>query len=295
MAESSLTQFGRFTESEYHKTPEEIVSDLKNDDKALEKLYTVLNKWITWLGQDHPEIITYLGRYHNIKKTFKAIHPNTQKQYLNHTKCFLEDICYFAARAISASGEVTEFKEFLEYECELGLASDCNDIIESYVENDEQPKEILKSIVKKEPPPSKKQTHTLEALVQKLDKSLRKGIKKDPIREFDIHDAVEALLNGTEFEGKYTHDKEGIPFSATSAKPDFIFHEINTALEIKFCKEKKDVKKLVGEIAEDITLYGKKYKNKIFLVYDMAKITDQDQFKDDFNSIENVIVIIVKH
>ena len=26
MAESSLTQFGRFTESEYHKTPEEIVS-----------------------------------------------------------------------------------------------------------------------------------------------------------------------------------------------------------------------------------------------------------------------------
>ena len=92
MAESSLTQFGRFTESEYHKTPEEIVSDLKNDDKALEKIYTVLNKWITWLGQDHPEIITYLGRYKNIKKTFRAIHPNTQKQYLNHIKGFLEDV-----------------------------------------------------------------------------------------------------------------------------------------------------------------------------------------------------------
>ena len=92
MAESSLTQFGRFTESEYHKTPEEIVSDLKDDDKALEKIYTVLNKWITWLGQDHPEIITYLGRYKNIKKTFRAIHPNTQKQYLNHIKGFLEDV-----------------------------------------------------------------------------------------------------------------------------------------------------------------------------------------------------------
>jgi len=92
MAESSLTQFGRFTESEYHKTPEDIISDLKDDDKALEKIYTVLNKWITWLGQDHPEIITYLGRYKNIKKTFKAIHPNTQKQYLNHIKGFLEDV-----------------------------------------------------------------------------------------------------------------------------------------------------------------------------------------------------------
>ncbi|GKS66873.1 hypothetical protein YTPLAS73_04200 [Nitrosarchaeum sp.] len=92
MAESSLAQFGKFTESEYHKTPEEIISDLKEDDKALEKIYTVLNKWITWLGQDHPEIITYLGKYKNIKKTFKAIHPNTQKQYLNHIKGFLEDV-----------------------------------------------------------------------------------------------------------------------------------------------------------------------------------------------------------
>jgi len=92
MAETSLTQFGRFTESEYSKTPEEIISDLKDDANALEKIYTVLNKWITWLGQDHPEIITFCGRYKNIKKTFKAIHPNTQKQYLNHTKGFLEDV-----------------------------------------------------------------------------------------------------------------------------------------------------------------------------------------------------------
>jgi len=92
MAETSLTQFGRFTESEYQKTPEDIITDLKDDNKALEKIYTVLNKWITWLGQDHPEIITYRGRYRNIKKTFKAIHPNTQKQYLNHIKGFLEDV-----------------------------------------------------------------------------------------------------------------------------------------------------------------------------------------------------------
>ena len=92
MAETSLTQFGRFTESEYGKTSEEIIADLKDDGKALEKIYTVLNKWITWLGQDHPEIITYRGRYKNIKKTFKAIHPNTQKQYLNHIKGFLEDV-----------------------------------------------------------------------------------------------------------------------------------------------------------------------------------------------------------
>lgn len=34
MAEFSLTQFGRFTESEYHKTPEEIISVLNYDEKA---------------------------------------------------------------------------------------------------------------------------------------------------------------------------------------------------------------------------------------------------------------------
>lgn len=92
MAVSSLTQFDRFIASQYKKIPEEIISDLKDDDKALEKIYTVLNNWITWLGQDPPEIVTYRGRYKNIKKTFKAIHPNTQKQYINHIKCFLEDV-----------------------------------------------------------------------------------------------------------------------------------------------------------------------------------------------------------
>ena len=40
IAESSLTQFDRFTESEYYKTPEEIIFDLKDDDKALEKIYS---------------------------------------------------------------------------------------------------------------------------------------------------------------------------------------------------------------------------------------------------------------
>ena len=92
MAESSLIQFGRFTELEYGKTPEQIMIDLKDNDNALEKIYTVLNKWITWLGQDHPDVITYRGRHKNIKKTFKAIHPNTQKQYLNHITGFLEDV-----------------------------------------------------------------------------------------------------------------------------------------------------------------------------------------------------------
>ena len=73
MTEPIFAQFGRFTESEYHKTLEEIITDLKDDEKALEKIYAVLNKWITWLGQDHPEIITCLCRYKNTKKTFKAI------------------------------------------------------------------------------------------------------------------------------------------------------------------------------------------------------------------------------
>ena len=38
MAELILTHFDRFTESEYHKTPEEIITDLKDDEKAREDL-----------------------------------------------------------------------------------------------------------------------------------------------------------------------------------------------------------------------------------------------------------------
>jgi hypothetical protein len=204
----------------------------------------------------------------------------------------LEDLCYFAAKDIADSGYVTKFKEFLEEDGEIMLSSRVEEIIDKYTKNkkpeeDSTPEEIV--------PIPKQPTHSIEGLIQKLEHSLRKAVKVDPTKEFDIHRAIELLLVGTEFEEKYTRDVKSIPWSVTSAIPDFIFDEIQTVLEVKICKEKKCIKKISDEMLRDINPYKNEYPNIIFLVYDMGQIPDVDKFKDDFNSIENVTMIIVKH
>lgn len=132
-------------------------------------------------------------------------------------------------------------------------------------------------------------------LISKLDKSLRKVILKDPTKEYDIHDAVEQLFAGTNYEGKFTRDAESIPTSGKSyRKPDFVIDELNLALEVKFCDSKDDVKKIIDEMNADIHPYKKKYQDIIFLVYDLGFIIDVDEFVNDFHSISNVRVVIVK-
>ena len=134
-------------------------------------------------------------------------------------------------------------------------------------------------------------------LVSKLNNSLRKVLLKDPEREFDIHDAFEQLLAGTNYEGKFTRDAESIPTSGRSyKKPDFVIDELNLALEIKFCNSKQKSKDIVEEMNADIYPYKKRYQNIIFLVYDFGGfIIDKDEFVDDFHTRTGVRVVIVKH
>jgi len=132
-------------------------------------------------------------------------------------------------------------------------------------------------------------------LINKLDNSLRKVVLKKPEKEFDIHDAIEQLLAGTNYEGKFTRDAESIPTSGRSyKKPDFVFEELSLALEAKFCNSKKDSKDIVEEMNADIHPYKKRYQNIIFLVYDLGFILDEDEFVSDFHIIPNVRVVIVK-
>ena len=134
-------------------------------------------------------------------------------------------------------------------------------------------------------------------LIDKLDNSLRKVVLKDPEHEFDIHDGVEQLFTGTNYEDKYTRDSESISVSGKSYRvPDFVIDELSLALEVKFCDSKGDVKKIIDEMNADVFPYQKKHQNIIFLVYDFGGfITDRDEFVRDFHSRSNIRVIIVKH
>lgn len=134
-------------------------------------------------------------------------------------------------------------------------------------------------------------------LIEKFEKSLRKVVFEIPKKEFDIHNAVEQLLAGTHYENKFSRDSDTVVISGrTYKKPDFVFDELNLALEVKLCNSKDDAKKIIEEMNADIIPYTKKYEYVIFLVYDLGFILDVDDFVSDYhNRFSNIRVVIVKH
>ena len=93
----------------------------------------------------------------------------------------------------------------------------------------------------------------------------------------------------------YDREKGRVKVSIKEVVPDFIFHKLDLALEVKFCKDESKSKRLVDEINADIKAYSKKFSNLLFLVYDLGIIRDEDEFKRDLDNKENISVIIVKH
>ena len=132
-------------------------------------------------------------------------------------------------------------------------------------------------------------------LVSKLEKSLRKVVFEKPSKEYDVHNTIEQLLAGTNYEGTYTRDAESIVYSGRGFTPDFVFEELQLALEVKFCDDKKDVNHIIEEMNADIHPYTKKYPNVIFLVYDLGFIQDEEEFISDFHKKSGIRIIIIKH
>lgn len=130
-----------------------------------------------------------------------------------------------------------------------------------------------------------------------LKNNLRKAIFDEPKDENNVQDAVESLLIGRGLSKGIDYDRERgrVKVSIKEVVPDFIFHKLNLALEVKFCKDKSKSKRLVDEINADIRAYSKKFSNLLFLVYDLGIIRDEDEFKKDLDNKENISVIIVKH
>ena len=54
-------------------------------------------------------------------------------------------------------------------------------------------------------------------------------------------------------------------------------------------------KELIAEINDDILAYKTKYRNLIFIIYDLGYIRDVDRFAEAFEASEGVIVRVVKH
>ncbi|HEX9804988.1 MAG TPA: hypothetical protein VGA67_04865 [Candidatus Dojkabacteria bacterium] len=130
-----------------------------------------------------------------------------------------------------------------------------------------------------------------------LQSNLRKAILKEPHEEVDVQDAIEQLLIGRGLSKGIDYDREKgrIKVSIKEVIPDFIIFKLDLALEVKFTKKYAKTKAIVDEINADIQSYSKKFNNIYFIVYDFGTIRDEDEFKNDIDNKENILVSIVKH
>jgi hypothetical protein len=101
------------------------------------------------------------------------------------------------------------------------------------------------------------------------------------------------LLAACDF--SYIREKDHIIYSSKTYIPDFVLVEMNMALEIKICNKDTREKEIISEINDDILAYKTKYKNIMFVIYDIGKIRDIELFKSSFKAHNNVIVVIIKH
>jgi len=119
---------------------------------------------------------------------------------------------------------------------------------------------------------------------------LRKLIRETPQREKDVQDKYEDLLISNSI--KYSREFPHIEYSSKQYVPDFSIEKLDLAIEIKLCK--KDEKLLIAQINDDILAYKTKFKNLIFLIYDLGQIRDVDKFKDCLEQHNDTIVQIIK-
>ena len=88
-------QFDLFCKDEYNKTNKQVLDDLAEDWKITHtsnKIIIVLNRFVKWCLDDHPEITYYHGKYNHIKRKIAAKHPRTIKLYVGKIRILLEDV-----------------------------------------------------------------------------------------------------------------------------------------------------------------------------------------------------------
>jgi hypothetical protein len=135
--------------------------------------------------------------------------------------------------------------------------------------------------------------NVLIKLLNIINNKFRKFFRDEPNNEKDVQNLFENLLIASDF--SYSREKEHILYSSKTYIPDFILNDLNMAVEIKICNRNTREKEIISEINDDILAYSTKFKNIMFLVYDIGQIRDVELFKSSFASYENVVVVIIKH
>ncbi len=126
-----------------------------------------------------------------------------------------------------------------------------------------------------------------------IKRALRKSFKSKPNNEIEVQDNMETIFTTLGF--NYDGETEQIPYSTKGYKPDFTFPDISLAVEAKLCNRSDREKEIIKEINDDIVAYSKRYRNLIFIIYDIGIIRDSAKFTSDLTENPNVVIEIIKH
>jgi arsenate reductase-like glutaredoxin family protein len=137
------------------------------------------------------------------------------------------------------------------------------------------------------------ESSALVKIIKLAERKLRKAVRDKPDREKQVQDAFETLLVGADIH--HERETDSIIYSSKTYTPDFSFRFIDLALELKLCSRADREKEIIAEINDDILAYKTKYRNLIFVVYDLGFIRDVDRFTETFENIDGVIMRVVKH
>jgi len=126
---------------------------------------------------------------------------------------------------------------------------------------------------------------------------LRSAIFRAPELERDVQDAVEQLLIGRGMQKGQDYDREvgRVKVSAKEVIPDLIVQSLSLAIEVKLIKNQARIREAVDEINADIAAYSKKYRQLMFLIYDLGHIRDEIEFRHDLEKNGNTDVLVIKH
>ena len=127
-----------------------------------------------------------------------------------------------------------------------------------------------------------------------IERALRPSFRNEqPKSEKEIQDSIENILNTLGV--KFSRDREVTSVAGKSFKPDFIVEEIDLAIEVKLAKPSHGVAQIQEEINADISAYRTKWKNLLFIIYDLGVIQDPYKFQTENTRLFGISVRVIKH
>ena len=127
-----------------------------------------------------------------------------------------------------------------------------------------------------------------------IERALRPAFRDvQPKSEKEVQDAIENILNALGVE--FTRERDVTSVVEKYYKPDFVIESLDLAIEIKLANVGNGVAKIQEDLNADISGYRTKWKNLLFVIYDLGVITDPYKFQADNIKLFGISVRVIKH